>query len=97
MEFNEILEVIRGSASKNPPIGSTVKFNLDDHVIFIDGRGDSNEVNNKNEEAACTITVSRKDFTEIITGKLNPMMATIQGKMRISGDMGLALKLESFM
>lgn len=37
-------------------------------------------------------SVSDEDFYQICTGKLNPQMAFIQGKMKIKGSMSLASK-----
>lgn len=42
-----------------------------------------------------TITSSAQDYLDIVNGKLNPQMAFMTGKLRIAGDMGLALKLQS--
>ena len=42
-----------------------------------------------------TISAAAKDYLDIATGKLNGQMAFMTGKLRIAGDMGLALKLQS--
>lgn len=44
-------------------------------------------------KAQCTITVSSKDFVDMIADKLNPQMAFLQGRLKVAGDMSLALKL----
>lgn len=46
-------------------------------------------------DAKCTITVAGKDILDIVSGKLNPQMAFMSGKLKIKGDMGLALKLQT--
>ncbi len=40
-----------------------------------------------------TITVAANDFMNIFSGKLDGMQAFMQGKLKVAGDMGLALKL----
>lgn len=37
--------------------------------------------------------MSAGDFGDMIRGDLQPTMAFMQGKMRVDGDMGLAMKL----
>ncbi|KAM9974112.1 hypothetical protein ACTFIW_003024 [Dictyostelium discoideum] len=44
-----------------------------------------------------TITVSDEDFVDIMTGKLNAQSAFTKGKLKISGNMGLATKLGALM
>jgi putative sterol carrier protein len=40
-----------------------------------------------------TVTCDSGDFVKIFSGQLDGMQAFMQGKLRVSGDMGLALKL----
>jgi putative sterol carrier protein len=42
-----------------------------------------------------TISMAAKDYLDMIAGKLNGQMAFMTGKLRIAGDMGLALRLQS--
>jgi len=44
-------------------------------------------------DARCTVNCTDADFLAIVNGKLNPQMAFMMGKLKIQGDMGLALKL----
>jgi putative sterol carrier protein len=43
--------------------------------------------------ARCTVTVKDEDFMKIVSGQLNPQMAFMSGKLKIGGDMSLAMKL----
>jgi putative sterol carrier protein len=43
--------------------------------------------------AKCTVTCAAGDFLNITSGKMNPQMAFMSGKLKIKGDMGLAMKL----
>ena len=40
-----------------------------------------------------TVTCDSGDFVKIFSGQMDGMQAFMQGKLRVSGDMGLALKL----
>lgn len=42
-----------------------------------------------------TISISDQDWLAIQKGKLNSQMAFMMGKLRVAGDMGLAMKLQS--
>ena len=44
--------------------------------------------------AKCTVTCAAPDFMNIVSGKMNPQMAFMSGKLKIKGDMGLAMKLQ---
>jgi len=45
----------------------------------------------------CTVAAVDRDFLAIVNGKLNAQMAFMSGKLRIQGDMGLALKLQQIL
>jgi hypothetical protein len=47
--------------------------------------------------ARCTVAMTEGDFLNLINGKLNPQMAFMSGKLKIQGDMGLALKLQQIL
>lgn len=47
------------------------------------------------DDAQCTIEVAAEDWLAIMNQELNPMQAFMMGKLRVSGDMGLATKLQT--
>ena len=64
----------------------------------IDLGSETREVREGEEEAAqCVISMTAPDFMSMIEGSLNPQMAFMTGKLRVKGDMGLALKLQSIL
>lgn len=48
-------------------------------------------------EASCTITMTASDFVDMMNGKLNGQMAFMTGKLKVAGDMGLAMKLQTLL
>lgn len=44
-------------------------------------------------KANCTITMEDENFVKLVSGQLNPQMAFMTGKLKVAGNMGLALKL----
>jgi putative sterol carrier protein len=70
--------------------GSSVKFDLKGAgVIVIDGT----QVSTTDRDADCTITMSLDDFESLVAGELNPTAAFMQGKMKVEGDMAVAMQL----
>ncbi|MBI4373283.1 MAG: SCP2 sterol-binding domain-containing protein [Deltaproteobacteria bacterium] len=48
-------------------------------------------------KATCTVKISDENFVKLIEGKLNPQMAFMTGKLKVQGNMGLALKLQKIL
>jgi putative sterol carrier protein len=95
MNFENILSAVNAQAANVSPFGAKMKFVIGDNIILIDGTGDSNIVSQNDEEAACTISTDEDTFIKLKNGDLNPMMAVMSGKVKIKGDTGLAMKLQS--
>ena len=45
--------------------------------------------------ADLTVTMAGQDWLDMVGGKLNGQMAFMSGKLKLKGDMGLAMKLGS--
>lgn len=95
MSIESILSSVTAQAANVAPFGAKLKFVLGEHIILIDGSEGSNVVSQKDEEADCTISTDVETFENLKNGSLNPMMAVMSGKVKIKGDMGLAMKLQS--
>jgi putative sterol carrier protein len=59
-----------------------------DDVQVGDGQADNPNI---------TLTLESQNFMDLISGKLNGQMAFLTGKLKIQGDMTLAMKLQSLL
>ena len=48
-------------------------------------------------QSNCTLTMKAEIFNKMVSGGMKPTSAFMSGKLRIKGDMGLAMKLEKLM
>lgn len=93
MDINTIQSTIEEKAAALPSIDATIKLKLDDKVIFIDGNGDQNTVSNDDKDADCTIITTSANLVKLANGELNAMTAMMTGKVKVKGNMALAMKL----
>ncbi|MGC4025019.1 MAG: SCP2 sterol-binding domain-containing protein [Mesorhizobium sp.] len=72
----------------------SVKFDTgSDGVIVIDGA----TLSTTDAPADCTIKLSLDDLESLVAGELNPTMAFMQGKLKIEGDMSVAMALSQIL
>ena len=63
------------------------------YAKFADGKAEVGE--GEAENPNITITVEAENWMDIVSGKLNGQMAFLTGKLKIQGDMSLAMKLQN--
>ena len=97
MSHQKVFEQFKERAENASPLGGTLKFMVDENPILIDGNGDQNTISMDDSEADCTIVVSTEVLEKLRDGELNPMMAAMGGQIKITGDMGLAMKVQSLL
>lgn len=83
------------AAKKSGAIGSKIKFQFDEGTIFLDDTTTPTVVSNDDEQAECTVRLSLSNFNKLMTGDMNAMGAFMMGKIKIDGDMSIAMKLSN--
>ncbi len=101
----EIFAQIDGRLGANPAkianLSAGFAFDLsgDDggpfHINLHDGTGDAGPGTGENPNV--TISMKDTDFVDLATGKLDGTAAFMSGKLKIKGDMGLAMKLQGIL
>ena len=75
-------------------LDGSVKFLIEgEGAVRIDAAGASAD----DGEADCTVTADAETFRSLLEGDLDPTAAFMSGKLRVEGDMGLAMKLGSIL
>ena len=100
-KVKEIFEVMPGQLNEETAKGmnSVIQLNLTGdgggewNVAIAEGKCDV--TTGTHESPNMTMTLSASDYVEMIEGKLNGQMAFMSGKLKIAGDMGIAMKMQS--
>jgi putative sterol carrier protein len=99
MTMAELFEAMpaRLNTAAAAKVNKTVQWNItgDDPVVWAVqiNDGTARLVPGGVENPDVTFTVNSTDWQTIAEGKLNPMNAFMTGKLKIAGDMGLAMKV----
>ncbi len=95
MDLATITAGMKERVEAKPAFGNTVKFDFGDAgKIHIDGKN-GNAVTNDDGPADCTLKIAMSDFVDLVEGRLNGMNAFMGGKLKVDGDMSIAMKLQS--
>ncbi|MBP2017533.1 putative sterol carrier protein [Symbiobacterium terraclitae] len=102
MTIAELFENLKAQIAANPAkianLKASYQFELTGegggvyHATFDNGTYELGEGPLPNP--GCTITISVADFFALLERKLNPMAAFMSGKLKVRGDMGMAMKLQ---
>lgn len=72
----------------------SVKFDTgSDGVIVIDGA----TISTDDQDTDCTIKLSLSDLEDLISGDLSPTTAFMTGKIKVEGDMSVAMALSQLL
>jgi putative sterol carrier protein len=89
--LEEITNRLKSAVAGQPGSGKTVTIDLKgDGYVHISG----SEVTNENTPADCTVIVSKDDLEAMTRGDLDPTTAFMTGKLKINGDMSVAMALQ---
>jgi putative sterol carrier protein len=93
--IQEIVSQMSDVVGANSGLGGTLKFDFGaPGSVLIDGKSSPNTVTaGDGKTADCTISVSLENFELMVAGKLDGTTAFMTGKLRVAGDMGLAMKI----
>lgn len=94
----QIPKRLEGKPEMSSQINNSFQFELTGeeggrwYIDLTEGHSDVKE--GQLEQPGVTVTMTASDFVDLVEGRLNGQMAFMQGKLKIKGDMSLALKLQ---
>ena len=75
-------------------LDGSAKFEIEgEGALIIDGDG----VRASDDDADVTLTADAELFQDILSGDVNPTSAFMSGRLKVDGDMGMAMKLGSIL
>ncbi|GHA88929.1 sterol-binding protein [Algimonas arctica] len=93
MENSVIATRMNDALVKAGGLDKSVKFDFGD-AGSVFAHGTTAEVDSA-KDADCTISVDKADFIALAEGNLDPMMAFMSGKLKVAGDMSVAMGLQN--
>ena len=94
MSLQLVTAGLKDKVGEDCGLGAILKFDFgDDGILVLDATQVPNVVSNDDADAACTMAISIADFMDMAEGKLDGTSAFMSGKLKIQGDMGIAMKL----
>ena len=104
MSLDSFAEQLTSQAALNPPLGYRVKFDLGEAgALLWDGTvtpakiGPLDDSGAEAAEVDTVLALSPADFGKLLDGSLDPTMAYMTGKLKISGSTGVAMKLAAML
>lgn len=95
MTLDECTTAIRNKVGTDSGLDATLKFDCGaDGAITIDGKSTPNSVSNSATDADCNVGISLENLAAMIKGDLEPATAFMTGKLKVTGDMSVAMRLQ---
>jgi putative sterol carrier protein len=79
-------------------LDATIKIVFEDEsVIYIDGKSVPHTVTNEDRPAEVTLRMSLDTLNKLYRRELNPAVAAMTGKIKVEGNLMVAMKLDSLL
>ena len=94
MSLADVTSAMQERIGEASGLDATVKFDFGaDGCLHLDGTTEPYAISNEDADADCVVAMSLDDFKEMAAGELDPTTAFMMGKLKVTGDMGVAMKL----
>lgn len=93
MALEEIADRINAGLTDTPFEGS-LKFDCGQDGVIVLADGGATTVD---RDTDCTLSLSQDNLVKLLAGKLNPMTGLMMGKLKVSGNPAVAMKLSQLL
>lgn len=94
MSIETVVAGLKEKVGEDCGLGASLKFDFgDDGIVMLDATQVPNVVSIDDGAAQCTMEISMENFMLMANGELDGTSAFMTGKLKIQGDMGIAMKL----
>ena len=98
MSLQKITDGLKEKIGDDCGLGAVVKFDFGDQgSVVMDTAQVPNQVGESGAEPDCTIAIGMDDFMAMADGSLDAVSAFMTGRLKVQGDMGIAMKLGSIL
>lgn len=95
MNLEECTQAVRAKVGTDSGLNASLKFDCgDDGTIYIDGKSAPNAVSNASGDADCTVGITLENLNALLSGELEPATGFMVGKLKVAGDMAVAMRLQ---
>ena len=98
MSLQKIIDGLQEKIGEDCGLGAVVKFDFGDQgSLILDAVQIPNQVNVSGADPDCTMVISMDDFMAMADGALDGVSAFMTGRLKVQGDMGIAMKLAAIL
>lgn len=93
MSLQILTDHIKDRLQSDAELDAILKFDTEEGPVLVNTKVTPPVISYEDQEADVTFKISTKNAVKLMNGELNAMMAFMTGKLKIDGDMGVAMKI----
>ena len=94
MLLQKVVDGLKQKVGEDCGLAAIIKFDFGDQgKVVLDATQIPNLVSTSDSESDCTMVISIENFMALADGTLDGASAFMSGRLKIQGDMGIAMKL----
>jgi putative sterol carrier protein len=94
MALEKIIDGLKDRVGDDCGLGAVIKFDFGDQgTVTLDAVQIPNQISESGTDPDCTMIISIDDFMAMADGSLDGVSAFMTGRLKVQGDMGIAMKL----